>query len=75
MLSYTGTAIFRLGLKNGVRTTAAGTLCLSASTVSSISKDVPGFANARLTVASAINFFSVGDHVVDVAFPICVPFL
>ena len=31
--------------------------------------------DSRFTVASAMSFFSVGDHVVDVAFPICDPFL
>ena len=70
-----GAIVFRFGLKNGVCTTVAGTRRRSASTVISISNDVPGLARRRFTVASAINFFSVGDHVVDVAFPTCVQFL
>src|SRR5215813_10477364 len=72
---YTGVAVFRFGLKKGVFTTVAGTRCRAASTVISISKLAPDFAKSRFTVASAMSFFNVGDHVVEVALPICVPFL
>src|SRR5262245_53789434 len=76
MQAHTGSAaVFRLGLKNGVFTTVAVTRCLTASTVTSISNLVPSLAKSRRTVARAMSFFNVGDHVVDVAFPICVPFL
>src|SRR5208337_5210077 len=41
---YTGTAVFRLGLKNGIGTTFAVTLCRTASMVISTCRRVPSFA-------------------------------
>src|SRR5215212_3522441 len=68
-----GGAVFRAGLKNGVGTTTALTRWRAASTVTSISSPVPVAHDGASTVASAISFFSTGDHVVDVAFPTCRP--
>ena len=61
------------GLKNGIFTTLAGTRWRTDSTVTSISSVVPTALEPFATVASAIIFFSVGDHVVDVALPTCDP--
>ena len=61
--------VFRFGSKNGVLTTVALTLWRTASTVTSICSCVPSAKCGRLTVASAIIFLSVGDHVVVVARP------
>jgi hypothetical protein len=36
---------------------------------------VPGRVYSRFTVASAIIFFNVGDHVLVVALPTCMPSL
>src|SRR6266478_2450053 len=69
----TGTAVFRGGLKNGIATTFAETLCRTASTVISTLSVVPTAELSRATHASAIIFFKVGDHVVDVALPTCRP--
>src|ERR1700731_4239209 len=66
-LHTTGTAVFLGGLKNGIATTFAETVRRTASTVISIAKVVPTADCSRLTQASAIIFFSVGDHVVEVA--------
>jgi hypothetical protein len=63
----------RGGLKNGIGTTFAETVWRTASTVISTLSVVPTAECPRLTQASAIIFFSVGDHVVEVAFPICRP--
>src|SRR6266478_5146579 len=69
----TGTAVFLGGLKNGMAATFAETVWRAASTVISMLSVVPAVECSRLTQASAIIFFSVGDHVVDVAFPVCRP--
>src|SRR5581483_7746411 len=69
----TGVAVFLAGLKKGSFVTVTGTLWRTASIVISISSRVPGSECSRLTLASAIIFFSSGDQVVDVAFPTCVP--
>src|SRR5205823_2684999 len=69
---YTG-FVFRGGLKNGVFTTTAGTRWRTASTVTSNSSAVPSAAYGLATVARAINFFNIGDHVVVVARPTCRP--
>ena len=69
----TGTAVFRGGLKNGVGITFAPTVCRTDSTVISIFSVVPIAECSRPTVANAIIFFNVGDHVVDVAFPMFLP--
>src|SRR5882762_11306879 len=69
----TGTAVFLAGLKNGVSTTLADTVRRTASTVISIARVVPIADCSRFTQARAIIFFSVGDHVVDVALPTCFP--
>ncbi len=69
----TGTAVFLGGLKNGRGTTFAETVCRTASTVISMLSVVPAAECSRFTHASAIIFFSVGDHVVDVALPTCRP--
>jgi len=53
--------------------TFAETVWRTASTVISMLNVVPTLAQSRLTQASAIIFFNVGDHVVEVAFPICRP--
>ena len=53
----------------------AGTRCRTASTVISNSSDVPSEKCGADTVASAISFFSTGDHVVVVARPIWWPSL
>jgi len=68
-----GVAVFLPGLKNGSTTTVAETLCRTASTVISIWSRVPGFAWPEETLASAIIFFRIGDQVVEVALPTCVP--
>ena len=65
-----GVAVFRLGLKNGVFTTVAETRWRTASMLISNSRTLPGFANWRFNVASAMSFLSVGDYVVEFAFPI-----
>src|SRR5467141_1367990 len=67
----TGTAVFLGGLKNGMATTFAETVWRAASTVISTLSVVPIAECSRFTHASAISFFSVGDHVVDVALPTC----
>src|SRR6266436_6392137 len=72
-LQITGTAVLRGGLKNGMGTTFAETVWRTASTVISMLNVVPAVALSRLTQASAIIFFSVGDHVVEVALPTCRP--
>ena len=69
--SYTGTAVFLSGLKNGIFTTLAVTVCRTASMVISICSLVPICECAVSTLASAIIFFSTGDHVVVVALPTC----
>ena len=69
----TGTAVFLGGLKNGIGTTFALTVCRTDSTVISIFSVVPIAECSRPTDASAIIFLSVGDHVVDVALPIFLP--
>jgi hypothetical protein len=69
----TGIAVFLGGLKNGIGTTLAATVLRTASTVISMCRIVPGVECSRPTLASAIIFFKVGDHVVDVAFPTCRP--
>ncbi len=48
-------------------------MCRTASTVISTLSVVPTAEFSRLTQASAIIFFKVGDHVVDVALPTCRP--
>src|SRR4051812_26059946 len=67
----TGGAVLRGGLKNGVGTTTALTRWRAASTVTSISSAVLVANDGASIVASAISFFSTGDHVVEVAFPTC----
>src|SRR5258708_12730383 len=69
----TGTAIFLGGLKNGRGTTFAETVCRTASTVISMLSVVPTAECSRPTQASAIIFFSVVDHVFDLALPTCRP--
>ena len=59
----------RGGLKNGRGTIFAETVLREASTVNSILSVVPSEALSRLTEASAIMRFNVGDHVVEVALP------
>ena len=66
-------AVLRGGLKNGVLTTVAGTRWRTASIVTSNSSVVPGAVCGAAIVASAISFFSTGDHVVVVARPIWCP--
>lgn len=68
---YTGTAVFRPGLKNGNPTTFAVTFCRTASIVISICNLFPACACPLSTLANAIIFFNTGDHVVEVAFPTC----
>ena len=68
---YTGTAVFRFGLKNGSVTTVAVVFMRCASIVNSICSFVPGFEYSLLTLANAINFFSNGENAVVVAFPTC----
>src|SRR5258708_25752950 len=65
----TGTAVFLGGFKNGRGTNFAEAVCRTASTVICMLRVVPAAECSRLTQASAIIFFSVGDHVVDVALP------
>src|SRR5262249_43348680 len=65
--------VFLAGLKNGSFTTCAVTFCRIASIVISICSFVPSFECAVSTLASAIIFFSTGDHVVVVALPTCLP--
>src|SRR5439155_1638737 len=72
MIALAGVAVFRGGLKKGSGATMAFTVCLTASTVSSIPSSVPGAALSLWTLARAIIFFNVGDQVVEVALPICV---
>ena len=43
--------------------------------MTSISTCEPGLANSLFNVASPIIFFKTGDQVVEVALPICLPFL
>ena len=66
-------AVLRAGLKKGMATTFAETVWRAASTVISMLSVVPTAECSRLTQARAIIFLSVGDHVVDVALPICFP--
>ena len=68
---YTGTAVFREGLKKGILTILAVTLWRMASMVISICSLVPSLECEVSMLASAIIFFKTGDHVVDVAFPTC----
>src|SRR5512137_1983985 len=68
---YTGTAVFRFGLKNGSGTTVAVVFRRCASMVNSICSFVPGLENSVLTLANAINFFNSGENAVVVAFPTC----
>src|SRR2546430_17049654 len=68
-LTYTGTAVFLAGLKNGIFTTVAAAFSRTASIVISSCSLVPSFECSVSTLANAINFFSTGDHVVEVAFP------
>lgn len=68
-----GGAVFRGGLKKGSGTTVTVTVRRTASTVNSISNFVPREEHSRATLASAIIFFNVGDQVVDVALPACLP--
>jgi hypothetical protein len=63
-------AVLRGGLKNGSATTLAETVWRTASTVISMLSVEPTEEFSRLIQASAIIFFSVGDHVVEVALPI-----
>lgn len=69
--SYTGVAVFLVGLKNGILTTFAVTFCRTASTVISICSFEPICECTVSTLASAIIFFNTGDHVVVVALPTC----
>src|SRR5438874_5703986 len=69
--AYTGTAVFLVGLKNGIFVTFAAAFCRTASIVTSIWRVVPSFANAVSTLASAMSFLRTGDHVVEVALPTC----
>src|SRR5690348_88369 len=68
---YTGTDVFLAGLKNGIFTTVAAAFSQTASIVISSCSLVPSFECSVSTLANAINFFSTGDHVVEVAFPTC----
>src|SRR5271157_3723695 len=68
---YTGTAVFRFGLKNGNGTTVAVVFMRCASIVNSICSLVPGLEYSVPTLASAINFFSNGENAVVVALPTC----
>src|ERR1700722_9268238 len=68
---YTGTAVLRSGLKNGIFTIFAVTLCRIASMVISICSLLPIWECAVSTLARAIIFFNTGDHVVVVALPTC----
>jgi hypothetical protein len=68
---YTGTAVFLAGLKNGIFTIFAVTFCRIASIVISICSLVPSLECEVSMLASAIIFFSTGDHVVEVALPTC----
>src|SRR2546426_11057277 len=68
---YTGTAVFRLGLKNGSGTTVAVVCFRWASMVNSICSFVPSFEKSVLTLPSAINFFNRGENAVVVALPAC----
>src|SRR5690349_16694571 len=61
---YTGVLVLRSGLKNGSCATVAVTFWRTASIVISICSFVPGLDWAVSTLASAIIFFSIGDHVV-----------
>src|SRR5437899_10685915 len=65
--------VLRAGLKNGSGTTFAETVRRAASTVISMLRVVPAVEYWRLTQASAIIFFRVGDQLVDVALPTCRP--
>src|SRR5271166_3344059 len=69
--THTGVLVLRGGLKNGSGRTVAAARCLTASTVTSICSFVPGCACCGSTLANAINCFSNGDQVVDVALPAC----
>ena len=66
-------ARLRGGSKNGSAFTATPTCLRSWFTVNSISSFVPGAASSADSVASAIIFFRVGDQVLLVAFPTCLP--
>src|ERR1019366_2621691 len=68
---YTGTAVFRFGLKNGNDTTVAVVFIRCASIVNSICSLVPRFEYSVPTLASAISFFSSGENAVVVALPTC----
>ena len=68
-LPYTGTAVFRGGLKNGSFVTTAAAFWRTASMVTSMSSFMPGFECAVSTLARAISFLSTGDQVVEVALP------
>lgn len=68
-----GTAVFLAGLIKGSAVTLAETVWRTASTVISMFTVAPTDDWSRFTQARAIIFLSVGDHVVDVAFPTCFP--
>src|SRR5215469_2848169 len=70
---YTGTAVLRAGLKNGVFTTVTPTFRRIPSMVSSICNWFPRRAWPVSMLASAIIFLSSGDQVVEVALPTCLP--
>src|SRR5579864_5174477 len=72
-LLYTGVADFLGGLKNGSVVTFTFAFRRIASIVTSICRGVPGFENSVSRLASAIIFFRVGDQVVVVALPTCLP--
>src|SRR5271167_1566839 len=71
MNRYTGGAVFLGGLKNGRVVTFTFVLRRMASIVISIWSTFPGFAYSVSTLASAINFFKIGDQLVVVALPAC----
>src|SRR5271156_6325989 len=68
---YTGVAVFLGGLKNGSAVTFTFVFNRIASIVISICNCVPSFECAVSTLASAINFFRIGDQLVVVALPTC----
>src|ERR1700686_5823678 len=70
-IHYTGLAVFLGGLKNGSVVTFTFVLRRIASIVISICSEVPGFEYSVSTLASAINFFRIGDQLVVVALPTC----
>src|SRR5260370_3427539 len=63
-LQITGTAVLRGGLKNGMGTTFAETVCRTASTVISTFSVLPSVACSRLLTASAMCFFRLVDRIV-----------